>query len=419
MFMNILLIAYYYPPINSGGTERPLKMAKYLPRFGHHVTVLTHTYDRRNTGDTTTLRIYDPGYNCYRKGVYKALWASLRLGVEALNRLGCYASIYSLWKHAVLNQAVHIMTSARPDVILATYPPVETLEIGLHLSRQYQIPLIADFRDGLLFEPIEQKRIQQYTCIYQAYMQIEHAVAHTASPILTVSPPITEYFRKQYNCSSTLTIPNGFDPEDFEHLDQTVSFEPGKFHIVHTGRFGRSDSGCKVAPFFRALSQLVSEHPRFKTRLKLHLVGQIEKQEFEMIKDLINEGIINYHGFQARQAALSFQVRADLLLLITTIDRKSVATSKLFEYLCAGRPILGLTSQTYAETVIRSTGAGWTVHPEDEKGMYDLLYNIVTDPEFYLSLRRSETAIAAFSRATQMERLGNLLTSLTREQNIV
>lgn len=417
--MNILLIAYYYPPINSGGTERPLKMAKYLPSFGHHVTVLTHTYDKRNTGDAATLRIYDPGYNCYRKGVYKALWGSLRLGVEALNRLGRYASIYSLWKRAVLNQAAHIMAAARPDVILATYPPVETLEIGLYLSQQYQLPLVADFRDGLLFEPIEQKRIQQYTCIQRTYAQVEHEVAHIASAILTVSPPITEYFKKQYNCSHALTIPNGFDPEDFEHLDKTVSLESGKFHIVHTGRFGRSDAGCKIAPFFHALGQLISEHPRLKARLKLHLVGQIDTQEFEIIKDWVNEGIISYHGFQNRQTALSFQAKADLLLLITTVDRKSVATSKLFEYLGAGRPILGLTSQTYAETIIRSTGAGWTVHPDDENGMYDLLYKIMTDSEFYLSLRRAKTAIAAFSRVTQIEGLGNILTSLMQQQDVV
>ena len=408
--MNILLIAYYYPPINSGGTERPLNMAKYLPRFGHHVTVLTHTYDRRNTGDATTLRIYDPSYNCYRKGVYKALWASLRLGVEALNRLGRYASIYSLWKHAVLKRAAHIMAAARPDVILATYPPVETLEIGLYLSRQYQIPLVADFRDGLLFEPIEQKRIQQYTCIRREYSKIEQTVVKAASTILAVSPPITAYFANQYHCSNVLMIPNGFDPEDFEHLDDTVLLEPGKFHVVHTGRFCRSEVERNINPFITTLRKLCADHPILHDKIRLHLVGQIAKKERAMMQDLLEGEIIRYYGLVDRNTALSFQTHADLLLLLTgTVNRTSMVTAKLFEYLYAGRPILGLTSQTYAETIIQTTCSGWTVHPDDEKGMYDLLYNIVTDPEFYLSLRRSEIAIARFSRITQMERLGDIL----------
>ncbi|MDY0094665.1 MAG: glycosyltransferase [Candidatus Vecturithrix sp.] len=418
--MNILLIAYYYPPINSGGTERPLKMAKYLPRFGHHVTVLTHTYDRRNTGDAATLRIYDPGYNCYRKGIYKALWGSLRLGVEVLNRLGRYASIYSLWKRAVLNQAAHIMAAARPDVILATYPPVETLELGLSLSQEYQIPLVADFRDGLLFEPIEQKRIQQYPCIRREYLKIEQTVVKAASTILTVSPPITDYFVKQYHCSSALTISNGFDPEDFEHLDKTVSLEPGKFHIVHTGRFCRSEVERNVTPFIITLRTLCADYPILHDKIRLHLVGQIANKERAMMQDLLEGEIIRYYGLVDRNTALSFQTHADLLLLLTgTVNRTSMVTAKLFEYLYAGRPILGLTSQTYAETIIQTTGSGWTVHPEDIRRMSDLLYNIVTEPEFYLSLRRSETAIATFSWVVQMERLGNILTSLRQDHGVV
>ncbi len=46
--MNILLIAYYYPPIISGGSQRPVRMAKYLARLGNRVTVLAPGYSRKN-----------------------------------------------------------------------------------------------------------------------------------------------------------------------------------------------------------------------------------------------------------------------------------------------------------------------------------------------------------------------------------
>src|SRR3954451_3040464 len=39
--MNILVVAYFYPPCRDTGAARPTAMAKYLERLGHSVTVLT------------------------------------------------------------------------------------------------------------------------------------------------------------------------------------------------------------------------------------------------------------------------------------------------------------------------------------------------------------------------------------------
>ena len=39
--MNLLLVAYFYPPCRDTGAHRPAAMAKWLRRLGHRVTVLT------------------------------------------------------------------------------------------------------------------------------------------------------------------------------------------------------------------------------------------------------------------------------------------------------------------------------------------------------------------------------------------
>ena len=41
-----------------------------------------------------------------------------------------------------------------PDVILATFPPQENLMVGMEISKRYNIPLIIDFRDGMVFEAL-------------------------------------------------------------------------------------------------------------------------------------------------------------------------------------------------------------------------------------------------------------------------
>ncbi|MCP5051582.1 MAG: glycosyltransferase family 4 protein, partial [bacterium] len=168
--MKILIVAYYYPPINSGGTMRPVKMAKYLPRMGHEVTVLTQTYGKSKietgNGKPRIIRFHDFSHNRNRVGLRrKVQWFKLRMFTELLNMMGIYHSIYSWWKRKVIRNSETIINLVQPDVIIATYPPVETLEIGVYLSKKYNIPLISDFRDGLIFEPIETKRMKQYPCI--------------------------------------------------------------------------------------------------------------------------------------------------------------------------------------------------------------------------------------------------------------
>ena len=40
---NILVIAYYFPPMGMSGVQRTLKFVKYLPQFGWKPIVLTVT----------------------------------------------------------------------------------------------------------------------------------------------------------------------------------------------------------------------------------------------------------------------------------------------------------------------------------------------------------------------------------------
>ena len=50
--LNLLLVAYFYPPCRDTGAHRPAAMAKWLRRLGHRVTVLTTS--AYGTGDAHT-----------------------------------------------------------------------------------------------------------------------------------------------------------------------------------------------------------------------------------------------------------------------------------------------------------------------------------------------------------------------------
>jgi glycosyltransferase involved in cell wall biosynthesis len=416
--MNILLIAYYYSPSSSSGGERPAKMAKYLPPFGHEVFVLTATYNKDAASTDHIIRVYDPSHNKNRVGRHKFQWFFLRLAVELLNRLGIYTSIYSPWKRSVLRKADKIIAHVQPEWILATYPPVETLEIGLHLSRKYNLPLIADYRDGLLFEAIESKHLRRFACVRKAYKAIEQQVAGEAAALITVSEPLSRYFRETYDKSCVATVPNGFDPDETQLKLPDIDLEPGCFHIVHSGRFSLSDASCTILPLVQALNSLLPDRPELTQKLRLHFLGELSRREIKMLAGLIQRGVALLYGPLSHGHALAFQQRADLLLLVTSPGRSSVATTKIFEYLQARRPILALTPHSFAAEIVKKCRCGWVVSPLAINEIRHILERIIDDPVFYQAVDLSTAAIADYSITVSLDRLSELLRMMDKNRSI-
>ena len=420
--MKILIIAYYYPPVSTGGTLRPLKWAQYLPQWGHQVTILTHTYDKTKTepGPPRIIRFHDISCNKKRPNLYKKCqWLILRSFTETLNILGIYHSIYTWWKRRVIKNSDTIIQQAQPDIIIATYPPVETLEIGLHLAKKYNIPLISDFRDGLMFEPIEPKRMKQYRCIRKRYKEIEtEAAAHSAA-ITSIAHPITDYYKETYQPQHAEVISNAFDPDDLKEIPEDIQFDDSFFNIVFTGRFALSDRYNRVDFFFDAVRLLIEKEKNLEKKIKIHLVGEYRKEELQELKDLIARGIVVNHGFVERRKSLAFQWAADLLLIISRQDRSSFTTTKIFEYLYAGKPILALTHKTVLEDIIKETKTGWIVHPHQPEAIADLLRKIITNTTFYNSIEPDWKKIEKYSIKIQVEKLNRLLgtCSRTRQQD--
>jgi glycosyltransferase involved in cell wall biosynthesis len=415
--MKILLIAYYFPPLPGPGSLRPAGMAKYLQSWGHDVFILTQAGRAPKSEGTAIWRIHDISHNCDRRGWRGIQWLVLRLAVEALNHAGIYASIYSLWKRAVLRRSKTIIASVRPQAIIATYPPIETLEIGFHLSWKYKLPLITDFRDGLLFEAIESKRLRRFACIRKAYKAIEYHVVNEAATLITVSEPLSRYFRETYGKSYVATVPNGFDPDETQQRLPDIVLEPGCFHIVHSGRFSLSDAGCTILPLVQALNLLLADRPELTQKLRLHFLGELSRREKRILACLAQRGVVCIHGSVSRPHALAFQRRADLLLLVTSPDRRSVATTKIFEYLQARRPILALTPRSFAAEIIEKCRCGWVVSPMAVDEIRLILERIISDRVFYQDVDLSAAAIADYSINVSLSQLNELLCTMDKNRS--
>lgn len=409
--MKILLIAYDFPPINNGGVQRPYMMLKYLPRYGVDVAILTHSDNFTDLSDPSVARIFDLN----KSGRYQLLYYPLRLLQKLSTALGRFRSSHEHWRESSKNHADCLIRAWRPDAVLATYPTLEALELGLFFSNQYKLPLITDFRDGMIFEPIENYLLSNHSAL-DYYKKIEAAVAESSTAIITVSDPISDYFQSRYDRGMVYTIPNGYDSDDFASLpiDQ-VNLDNSDLNVVYTGRFALSDVRCDVSGLIIALERLALENIQLSKSLKVHFLGEMKSRERRAMRFLINRGIVILHGMVTREESLAYQKAADLLLLVTSVERTSVATTKLFEYLHSGVPILALTKGTFAETILRESGNSWIFHPQDRDSIYNFFVAALSNSSMIYPCQNEEV-IAKFDRSAQMEILSKILLDVYKEK---
>jgi len=401
--MKILLISYYYSFSDSTGSLRPRAMAKYLPQNGIEVAVLTYRAQREAvTFNDNIVGVKD----ITRDSVSLPRYFAWRIWQKGLRLLGFYRGVHEYWRDTALCHAADIIERVRPDMILATYPSHEALEIGVSLSEKYGLPLISDFRDGLLFESVEEDQLR-HRAIRRRYEPLEAKVIAISRLVLTVSEPISAYFRERYAHPNVMTLHNGFDPDGIAP-DMNVVLPSGVINIVHTGRLGTSEKGRGVDALCTALRMLLHRSPEMVQKFKLHFVGLLSQAEQSCLAPLVEQGIVKLWGHQPRAKALAFQRKADILLLITAPDKASIATGKLFEYLAANKPILALTRGTEAARIVSETGAGVVVPPDDSEQIAKAIEIIVQNTGM-LCDRRKGDVVAGYSRVKQMAVLASML----------
>ncbi len=408
--MNLLLLAYYFRQPGSGGTARWQALAEHFGQAGHGVTVIAAGYegDRR---EGAVLIVNDPSRNNDRRRLHGLQWLARRLAVEATLRCGGQASIFSAWLRRAKRAACSELEAAPPDVILATYPPAENIELGLHLRRLSGIPLVVEFRDGMLFEPVELRALR-FAAVGRKYRALEIQVVEEAAAIVTVSPPLSRYFKEELGAPRVFTIPNGHDAPPAPLPLTPDPFVSAHFHVVHTGAVSLSDRACDIAPWIQGVASALAAAPALRRRLRLHFAGRLNRRERRLLRPLVAAGIARSYGLLPRETATWMQARADLLLLLTSGGRSSVATAKLFEYMGAGRPVLAMAEGTFAAEIVRETGIGWVTASGSPAEAAAALAAIMTG-EAQLPAR-DETAIERYARKTQAADYLSLLQRVRR-----
>ncbi|WP_298420304.1 glycosyltransferase [uncultured Kordia sp.] len=424
----VVIISYYWPPAGGPGVQRWLKFVKYLRDFdiepilyipkNPNYPIIDESFSDEIPTDITILRksIFEP-YSLatvFSKKKTKKISKGIidKEKQTFIEKLLLYIrgnffipDARKYWIKPSVKFLKKYLQEESIDTIITTGPPHSLHMIGLSLRKELDIKWLADFRDPwtTIGYHSELKLTQKSQ---QKHKQLEAEVLQTADTIITTSFTTKDEF-------STITtqpievITNGFDVEQYEHKPLSE-----KFTISHIGSL-LSERNPEI--LWGVLAELIQEDTNFANDFQLQFAGVVSDQIKRMIRKVGLDNYTEYFGYVSHQKALELQ-RTSRVLLLIEIDAektKGIIAGKIFEYMVAERPIIGLGPDgADISKIIKETNTGtYFLYTEKEQLKTQIIayYNLYKKQE----LKTAPIGLQKYSRKELTKRLASLLHNLT------
>lgn len=378
---NVLVLAYYFPPMGLSGVQRIAKFVKYLPDYGWHPHVITtgpvayyaHDQSLLDELNGREIDVYrtsgtDPNRLLASKGTIRMPREGVRKLLSSISSSLFIPDNKKSWARKAISVAREIISGHKIDVILVTGPPFSSMIAGAQLSAETGIPLVLDYRD-LWYG----NQFHSYPTPWHArrHLNLEHATLSRASRVVVTNRRIKEKLLSSYHHlthDDVAIIPHGYDPEDFSQMpeqslsDSHLGFDPTTFNLTYVGIF--YDFVTPV-PFFKAVQRVLED--RSDIRLRLHFVGLLRDQYLKKAKRLGVSDLVIDHGYQMHRNAVQMMNESDALWMMVgnTRNADTISSGKLYEYFGTGKPILVSVPEGTLRRDSQRYGAAWITDPDD------------------------------------------------------
>lgn len=349
----VLIISYHFPPRVSIGSQRPYKLAKYLPEFGWEPIVLTV----KRPGKTPKgIRIIETDYKDFlneiklkigfkqEQGIHEQLGIAVSTNfnyptwkskiIKLLREIIAYPDAERGWYKFAIESASKFLLKEKIDAIISTSPPATSHLIARKLKQKYKIPWLADLRDPWA-QLYHDKKFGLIMCFEK---RLASKTLTDADILVTVTIPQVDVLKALFKDKKIFYITNGYDIDDFRVKPTKLT---DKFTITHTGTLYNGERDPSL--LFEVVANLIKKNRIKRDLIEIKFYGSKGDWLIEEIKKYNLEGVVHYYGVMPREEALKRQRESQLLLLLrlNSVEERGDCPAKLFEYFGAGRPIIG------------------------------------------------------------------------------
>lgn len=401
MSRRVLIIAYHFAPSGITASRRPGGMAKYLPQFGWEPVVLT--------------RMWEPGNCNYDPSIVPNLPADLaryEIDCPAPRGLSVDAAIEQVVR--TTNPSLHPYSFLRAgrraidrllqqesiDAIWTSVPPANLLELAHYASRVSGRPWIADFRDVWQWVPNLFAKVT-----LPMRLRHERRMLRSAAAVTAVSEGFAQTLQERHG-RRVRTIWHGFDPE---LLPATLPSVFPRFNVVFTG--GVVLGQPNLRPLLDAIGRLIARGEVDAADVVIEFYGAGNGARLaEMFGGHPFAYLVLDHGAVPRAQVIERQRSAAVLLSASHPGMRGWITSKMFEYITAGRPVLSIPhDHDCIDELLQQTNVGTScTSPEEIERQLLALYREWKRTGTIACRGRAE-AISRYSNRNQAAELAELL----------
>jgi glycosyltransferase involved in cell wall biosynthesis len=262
-----------------------------------------------------------------------------------------------------------------PDVIYSSAPPWTGQLVAAGLKAALRRPWLADFRDPWARAPW---RGDRYRFAMRTAAALERFVVRRADRIVFVAGGNMRDFAAHYGAEAAQRfhlVPNGCDPAEFDAIERTPAPVDAPHVMLHAGSLY---AGRTPTPVLAAVKRAIDAGRLDRQRFRLRFMGAnaVATDLPAACRELGIEDVVEFLPRVPRSESLRAMVSASSLLLLQPGHTVSVP-GKVYEYLAAARPILALAEEGETADVVRSSGLGVSVTPENEPALAEGLMAVL------------------------------------------
>ena len=341
----VAIMVYYWPPSGGSGVQRWLFLANYFAAKGMDVTVYVPNNPRIAQRDDALRQKVHQGITEIKVDGWEPMQHSSKPIGENLGEKRGVVKRFMLWVRAnffIPDARVYWAKAAtqvflkqhkqKPiDLIITSGPPHSLHIIGMQAKQQTGMLWIADFRDPWtgFFQnrslPLSKKAKQKHK-------QLEQKVLQHADRVVVTAPSLKSDFKTHNPNIAVLT--NGY-----EQLLPTVT--AAATGMVYAGSLKAQQNPTVL---WQAIASLIKSNAAFGEAFSLDVYGKVATSIKAEVKSLGIDTHVRFLGYQPKEVvdAQLTNAKALLLLGINMPMTANVIHGKLFEYMAAQRPVLGI-----------------------------------------------------------------------------
>jgi glycosyltransferase involved in cell wall biosynthesis len=354
-----------------------------------------------------------------------ALGSSIKETISTFTDWVDRATPVDTWAPLLLAQAPRLIRRGRDwgvDAVWSTANPWSSHLLAATVAKSLGVPWVADYRDPWTLADPYSQRTPQITQLVDGAVErwlLKQANAITYTAGATAERAI-EHF--ELDNDRVHVFPNSYDSQLFETHNKVA-----RHATEHTGTddkthyrkellfFGRFRKTSSAKPLIYAVSEAKARSPEIVDQLVIRSAAELPPTDLSIAQSLGVDDVFETFEAVPYECAPARMKRADVLVICKPADRAEIIPAKLWDYLYARRPILGISDNPEVHEVVSDTQTGLVFPNSERHEIAEVLLDLAStdaDPAEILSFDPVDEEIRAYDAHNVTSALSDLLRSL-------